>query len=193
MSTSSPLKSAAWAVAGAALLGGGMFLGFVSALAGRRLGEPAGPEPEPKKDPAPGPDLISVRRIDELARAVGELQKRVDGAAPPPAQAAAERLDEVSFRVAQLESRVEQLVSETPAVPPVDQMLAAVEHMVAAKIAGLDERLTHQVHAIELLRNASAQTDVLLQKLIRAVETLAEQTGEKIEAQLVPHKDYPIA
>ena len=185
MSTSSPLKNAALAAAGAALLGGGMFFGFVSAMVRRKqLGEAA---------PAvPIPDPLLTKRIEDLAQSVAELQKRLDSA-PLPAEAASERIDAVSRRVEQLEQRLEQLVGEAPAVPPIDQILAAVEHMVAMKIAGLDERLSDQVHAIELLRNASTQTDALLQKLIQAVESLAAQTLEKGEGEPARPRDYPVA
>ena len=185
MSLPSPLKNAALAAAGAALVGGGMLVGFMSAMARRKqLGEAA---------PAiPVPDPAMTKRVDDVARSVAELQKRLDSASPP-AEAVADRLDTVSRRVEQLEQRVQQLVSEAPAVPPVDQILAAVEHMVTTRIAGLDERLTDQVHAIDLLRTASTQTDSLLQKLIQAVESLAAQTLEKGEGELPRPRDYPVA
>ncbi len=189
-------------------MGGGIFLGLVTAAL-RRPFEPLAPGVAP-----PPLDPAFQRRIEELAGAVTNLQQRFDtaeqhrSAGPPEGQpqAVTERLNEVSSRIEQLERRVEQLVSETPSLPPIDQVLAAVEHMVAVKIAGLDERLTDQVHAIELLRSASSQTDALLQKLITAVEALADQTAERMEAAeqgpagapaagapAVHQRDYPIA
>ena len=170
MSRRGPLETAAWAAAGAALLGGGIVLGFVSALRGRRRESEA-------RAPAPAgatiPDLALTRRVEELAALVAGLQRHVDSASAP-----VEKLDAVTERVAQLERRVEQIVTEIPSVPSIEQVLAAVEQMVTAKIGGLDERLTDQVHAIELLRHASTQTDALLQRLIQAVENLAEQSSE---------------
>lgn|SRR5581483_10983893 len=201
MKSYSPLRSAAWAVAGATLLGGGMLLGFASALVRRReLGEP-------EKAAAGGAgalDAVYLKRIDELASAVAGIQERLDRAAPYAApESTSEKIQAVSLRVEQLERRVDQLMSEMPSVPPVDHVLAAVEHMVAAKIGGLDERLTNQVQSIELLRKASSQTDALLQKLIAAVEDLshaAEQPGrptpqpEGAERQPPePPENYPIA
>lgn len=166
MSRRGPLETAAWAAAGAALLGGGLFLGFVSALLGRRR------EGEAEADTSV-PDPILSRRVEDLATLVTGLQHRVEAAAAP-----AQNLDAITQRVEQLERRVEQIVIEAPAGPSVEQVLAAVEQMVAAKIGGLDERLTDQVHAIELLRHASTQTDALLHRLIQAVENLAEQSSE---------------
>lgn len=169
MSRHGPLETAAWAAAGAALLGGGMFLGFLSALRNRRPGEEPAP---PVGTPLPDPALD--RRVEELATLVTGLQQRVEAAAAAPAG----KLDAITARVEQLERRVEQIVTETPPAPSLEQVLAAVEQMVTAKIGGLDERLTDQVHAIELLRHASTQTDALLQRLIQAVENLAEHSAE---------------
>jgi outer membrane murein-binding lipoprotein Lpp len=138
-----------------------MFLGFLSALLARRRESEA---------PADAPDPGLSRRVDELAGVVAQLRQHLDAAAKPPAQ-----IEAITSRVEQLERRVDQLATEMPAAPPLEQVLAAVEQMVSAKIGGLDERLTDQVHAIELLRRASGQTDALLQRLIQAVESLTEQ------------------
>lgn len=171
------------AVAGAALLGGGMFLGFVSALVRRKQSEETGAAPAPSAGmPAPvaAPDPAYLRRVEELASAVVELQERVElglvSAAAPPPEEMGERFEAVSLRIERLEKRVEELASETP---PTGDVLEAVERMIADRIGGLDERLTDQVRSIDLLRNASEQTDLLLKKLICAVESLAEQAGEK--------------
>ncbi len=170
-----------------------MFLGLVSAALRRRPDVPADPQPAPANQEY-------LKRFEALAAAVAELEHRMEAPTPVAPAAPASQLEAVSARVEQLERRVEQLVSEGPPIPAVDQVLAAVEQMVAAKIGGLDERLTDQVHAIEMLRNASTQTDVLLHKLIRAVEALADQAAEKTEASEMvegpatpPPKDYPVA
>ncbi len=171
MQAAGPLKTVVWALAGTALLGGGLFLGILSALLGRRA---ARLEEEPSPLLPPGwPD--QGRRVEELAKAVADLQSRLGPDLPPAVE---ERLETVKVRVDQLEGRLEQVVREGAVLPPMEQVLAAVERMVAVRIGGLDERLTDQVNAIELLRKASAQTDALLQKLIQAVESLAEQSAE---------------
>ena len=170
MNRRGPLETAAFAAAGAVILGGGLFLGFVSAMLGRRSEGEAG---EAAADPPSVPDPILTQRVEDLATLVTGLQHRVEAAAAP-----VQKLDAITQRVNQLERRVEQIVLEAPAGPSVEQVLAAVEQMVAAKIGGLDERLTDQVHAIELLRHASTQTDALLHRLIQAVESLAEQSSE---------------
>ena len=180
MKTAEALKTATWAVAGAALFGSGMFLGFVSALVQRGETDESAPEGGPA--PAPFPSLGGgySKRIDELAGAVGDLRRRVDAVSPRPPGAVGDR-DSVTLRVEQLEKRVEQLAQQAPGRPQVDEILEAVEHMVAVRVAGLDERLAEQLQAIELLRNASAQTDALLQKLIQAVDALADQAAEAAE------------
>jgi len=63
--------------------------------------------------------------------------------------------------------------------PPEEALLAAVEAMVAARVGGLDERIAEQVRAIELLRDSSAETDALLERLIVAVTELAQQRVEQ--------------
>jgi uncharacterized coiled-coil protein SlyX len=203
MKSDTPLKSAAWAAAGAALLGGGMLLGFVSAVVGGKKPGRRRKEEEPAAGALRGAatlDPISARRIDELAGAVVELQARLDGLAAPAPGAANQRLNAITERLEEIEKRVDQIATEG-AGPPVDQILNAVEHMVTEKIAGLDERLTDQLQAIELLRGASAQTDVLLQKLLNAVEALGSQTekAQSVEAEPEdespsgPPKEYPFA
>ncbi len=163
------VKSVVWAAAWAVFVGGGMVVGHFATLAERQArrdesapGEP--PEPRAARDPDFG------RRLDRLASSVASLEARVEAAASAPDNG---RVEAITERVDQLERLVEQTIAQTPPLPPIDQVLRAVEEMISARIGGLDQRLTDQVHAIELLRSASAQTDVLLQRLIQAVETLA--------------------
>lgn len=169
MRTTGSLTGAAWAVAGAAILGGGVVLGFASALVQRR-------ETEPERVPPAAPETADGRRADDLARAVAALERRLEAAARHRSnESRADQLEAVNLRIEQLEARMDQVFSENAAAPRLDQVLGAVEHMVAGRIDGLDQRLTDQVQAIELLRNASAQTDLLLQRLISAVEALSDQ------------------
>jgi len=161
------LRTVGWIASGVALLGGSLFAGFLSALVRQRRLESR----DRKTISTDGPPTVG--RIEELARAVAQLEKRLD------TNGVASCLNLVLERVEKLERCVEQLAGEMPSLPPIDQVLAAVEQMVAAKISGLDERLGDQVQAIELLRNATAQTDLLLQKLIQAVEELADQAGDR--------------
>ncbi len=170
-----------------------MLLGLVSAAVRRRPGEEADPEPT-------SANQEYLKRFAELAASVTELQNRIEARTPAAPAAVASQLAAVSARVERLERRVEELVSEPQPIPAADQVLAAVEQMVAVKIGALDERLTDQVHAIEMLRHASTETDVLLHKLLRAVEALADQASEKMEApEMVERsaaaapKDYPVA
>jgi uncharacterized protein YPO0396 len=190
MKTSGPLAGAAWAVAGAAILGGGVAIGFASAIVQRREGavKPTAP---------PEAEIPHQNRLEALARAVAALEKRLETvSAQRSEEPLAERLDAVSTRVAQLEARVEEAIAESAAVPRLDQVLGAVEQMVAAKIDGLDQRLTDQVQAIDHLRSASSQTDALLHRLISAVEALSVQhkiAGPEGENPDAPPRTYPIA
>lgn len=72
--------------------------------------------------------------------------------------------------------------ADPPEEPLPAAVEAAVEAMVAARLGGLDERITEQVRAIELLRDSSAETDALLERLIVAVTELAEQRAENVAA-----------
>jgi len=180
---------------GATLLGGGMFVGFVSALVGRR-------QQALLPDGSATPDPLLPQRVEELARAVAALQSHLEKPAgevpvPPPV---IEQLSAVSLRVAGLEQRIEEMAANPGALPPVDHVLAAVEQMVADKIEGIDERLSDQVRAIEELRKASTQTDSLLEKLLSAVETLTAQLPEREPGEAATDgqtaaagRDYPIA
>jgi hypothetical protein len=132
-----------------------------------------------RRVPPPAPEAPHEKRIDALARAVDSFERRLETAAEDrhrPVESTARRLDALSLRVGELESRVEQLLDASAAAPRPDQVLDTVEHLVAARVDGLDQRLNDQLNAIELLRNASAQTDFLLQELISAVEALSEQS-----------------
>jgi hypothetical protein len=169
MKVTDVIKSVVWAVAGAVFVGGGMVVGRFATLVEQqaRADDPAAgkpPEPRVARDPDFG------RRLDRLASSVASLEARVEAVTSAPGNGQVEAITE---RVDQLERLVEQTIAQTPPLPPIDQVLGAVEQMVSARIGGLDERLTDQVHAIELLRSASAQTDVLLHRLIQAVEGLA--------------------
>src|SRR5712692_1100789 len=154
MKPTDALKNAAWAAAGAVLLGGGMFLGLVSAALRRRPDEAADPQPAPANQEY-------LKRFEELVASVAALENRIEARTPAAPAAVPSQLEAVSARVEQLERRVEQLVSETQPIPAADQVLAAVEQMVAVKIGALDERLTDQVHAIVFHEPATTETDVL--------------------------------
>jgi len=172
MKVSDIVKSVVWAAAGAVFVGSGMVVGrFTTLVEQSRRDDPVPAEP-PEPRVARDPDF--GRRLDRLASSVASLEARVEAVASAPANG---RVEAMTERVDQLERLVEQTIAQTPSLPPIDQVLGAVEQMISARIGGLDERLTDQVHAIELLRGASAQTDILLHKLIQAVETLAQAPG----------------
>jgi hypothetical protein len=177
MKASEIAKGVAWAAAGAALLGGGMIFGRLASLLPRtREQQDAGAPEEPARRDRIEPSAEIGRRLEALAASVTELEKRMETPAPVPAKL--DQIDVISQRVEKLERRVDELLAEPAQLPPIDQVLAAVEQMISTRIGGLDERLSDQVHAIELLRTASTQTDTLLQRLIQAVEALTGPAAE---------------
>ena len=114
-----------------------------------------------------------------MASTVADLARRVETVQSSIPETLGGQLNDFDLRFEKLEHRVEELSNTAPGLPPVDQLLAAVDNLVSTRIGGLDERLADQVHAIELLREASSQTDALVQKLILAVEGLAAQAAEQ--------------
>jgi hypothetical protein len=90
------------------------------------------------------------------------------------------RIKELAAAVAALEKRIESGVPLPD--PAAGEVLAAVDNIVAARIGGIDQRIQEQAQAVELLREASAQTDVLLERLITAIHALVHQAEPREEA-----------
>ncbi|MBI3697925.1 MAG: hypothetical protein HY238_24215, partial [Acidobacteria bacterium] len=180
MSNDSPIKALAWMATGAAVLAAGAFLGSAAGRRKERAPKQAAIDPEMLEDLSDRPvarsvlaeSLAAARRLEKVAGAVERLELRVQSverAAP------AERIEAIWQKVLQLEQRLEQVQAERAKLPALDTVVAQAETRLSPRIHGLEARVEEHHTAIQQLQTQATQTEANLQKMIAAVEKLAEQ------------------
>lgn len=133
----------------------GLFLAGVlaaSLLTGRRkedLAPAATPEPTPARSP------------ENWNRTVADLERRL------AAQEAA-----TVERFAAVEAKIDQQASRLAELPSTQQIVGAMEQLIARTMTSLDDRLTSQAHSIEVLKTTVSQTDGLLERVLESLDSL---------------------
>jgi chromosome segregation ATPase len=118
--------------------------------------------------------LLSTRRKDgspsttgdtDLRRAVTELESRLIG-----------QESATAARFGQLESRLEEQSAKLAEVPSTQQIVGAMEQLLAKTLTSLDDRLSTQAHSIEILKTTVSQTDSLLERVLESLDSLQSYT-----------------
>ena len=119
----------------------------VGLLSGRRREEaPASPAARTAQGESPA--------VAELQRAVANLETRLAGQETTSAE-----------RFGQLEARLSE-------VPTTEQIVGAMEQLLAKTMSALDVRLTTQAQSIEVLKTTVSQTDSLLERVLESLDSL---------------------
>jgi len=108
----------------------------------------------------------------ELRTALADLENRL------AAQEAAN-----ANRFSQVEARLDEHASKLAEVPTTAQFVGAMEQLLSKTMASLDERLTTQAQAIEVLRTTVSQTDSLLERVLESLDSLQTFTDPSELAQ----------
>lgn len=134
----------------------GIFLaGVVAAgLLTSRRGEQAPPaEPRP------------VRVPENWQRTLTDLEKRL----------AAQEANTAS-RFIEVEKRLEEQSARLTDIPSTQQIVSAMEQLIAKTMSSLDDRFTNQAHSIEVLKTTVSQTDSLLERVLESLDSLQSYT-----------------
>jgi hypothetical protein len=132
----------------------GLFVAGVLAagwLAGRR-----------KEDFAPaaaGP--APARPAENWNRVAADLERRL------AAQEAA-----TIQRFAAVEAKIDEQGARLSELPSTQQIVGAMEQLIAKTMSSLDDRLTNQAHSIEVLKTTVSQTDNLLERVLESLDSL---------------------
>jgi hypothetical protein len=132
----------------------GLFVAGVLAagwLAGRRREEFA---------PA-APGAAPTRPTENWNRVVSDLERRL------AAQEAA-----TVERFAAVEAKIDQQGTRLNELPSTQQIVGAMEQLIAKTMTSLDDRLTNQAHSIEVLKTTVSQTDNLLERVLESLDSL---------------------
>jgi hypothetical protein len=133
----------------------GLFVAGVLAaswLAGRRKEDFA---PAAASGPAP------ARNSENWSRSIGDLERRL------AAQEAA-----TTERFAAVEAKIDEQTSRLADLPSTQQIVGAMEQLIARTMTSLDDRLTNQAHSIEVLKTTVSQTDNLLERVLESLDSL---------------------
>jgi len=98
---------------------------------------------------------------DEVKRSLAGLEARLQ---------TRETADAARF--ARVEIRLEEHAAKLADVPSTGQIVAAMEQLLSRTMASLDDRLTTQVHSIEVLKTTVSQTDSLLERVLESLDSL---------------------
>lgn len=137
------------------LSGVGFFVaGLLAAglLAGRRREDFA-----PAATPGPTP----VRGSENWNRAIADLDRRV----------AAQEAANIE-RFAAVEAKIDEQATRLSDLPSTQQIVGAMEQLIAKTMTSLDDRLTNQAHSIEVLKTTVSQTDSLLERVLESLDSL---------------------
>ena len=127
-------------------------------VAGRRRDKaPAAPAVPASPLPHPG-DSVAVL---ELRRALVDLENRV-----------AVQESSSTQRFGQIEARIEEQSAKLAELPSTQQIVSAMEQLLAKTMASLDDRLTTQAQSIEVLKTTVSQTDSLLERVLESLDSL---------------------
>ena len=107
---------------------------------------------------APQGETVSIA---ELRKALVDLEARVAGQESTSTK-----------RFGQLEARIEETAARLNEVPSTQQIVGAMEQLLAKTMASLDERLTTQAQSIEVLKTTVSQTDSLLERVLESLDSL---------------------
>jgi|KBSSwiStaDraftv2_1062776.scaffolds.fasta_scaffold113263_3 uncharacterized coiled-coil protein SlyX len=107
------------------------------------------------------PATPAARTADEESPAIAALQRAV---ADMETRLAAQESTSAA-RFGHLEARLNE-------VPTTDQIVGAMEQLLARTMSSLDERLTTQAQSIEVLKGTVSQTDRLLERVLESLDSL---------------------
>jgi uncharacterized coiled-coil protein SlyX len=77
-------------------------------------------------------------------------------------------------RLAALETRLNEHEANLHNVPSTDQIVSAMEELLAKATASLDERLMAQAQSIEVLKSTVTQSDELLERVLESLDLLRQ-------------------
>jgi uncharacterized coiled-coil protein SlyX len=97
----------------------------------------------------------------ELKKALADLESRL----------AAQELA-ANERFGRVDARLEEHAAKLADIPSTSQIVSAMEQLLSKTMASLDERLTTQAHAIEVLKTTVSQTDGLLERVLESLDSL---------------------
>jgi hypothetical protein len=111
--------------------------------------------------PAASPVADDSPAVLELRRALANLETRLAGQESLSAQ-----------RFGQIEARIEEQSARFAEVPSTQQIVTAMEQLLAKTMSSLDDRLTTQAQSIEVLKTTVSQTDSLLERVLESLDSL---------------------
>jgi hypothetical protein len=133
--------------------------------------------------PADSPTVI------ELQRAVADLENRLTVQQSGNTTRFAQLESVAATRFRQLESRMDEVSAKLAEVPSTQQIVGAMEQLLAKTMTSLDDRLTTQAQSIDVLKNTVSQTDSLLERVLESLDSLqtyAEPGAGKEDSLLHP-------
>jgi len=78
----------------------------------------------------------------------------------------------MAVQEASTSARFGELEAKLADVPSTDQIVGAMEQLLAKTMSSLDQRLTTQAHSIEVLKTTVSQTDSLLERVLESLDSL---------------------
>ena len=142
----------------AIFLAGALAVGLVT---GRRRDKAPAAAPAVPATPAAPPSSGDAVAVLELRRALADIETRLAGQESISAQ-----------RFGQIEARIEEQSAKLAEVPSTQQIVNAMEQLLAKTMASLDDRLTTQAQSIEVLKTTVSQTDSLLERVLESLDSL---------------------
>jgi len=86
-------------------------------------------------------------------------------------------------RMSDLENKISEHDTKLKNVPTLTEIVSTMEQMLTGAMTGLDQKLSEQVHSIEMLKSTVSQSDELMEKVLDSIYSLQSHIpdGEKPE------------
>ena len=145
----------------AIFLAGALAVGLMTGRRKDKASAPAAPAAPAAPVAAPPQAAVDSTAVLELRRALASLETRVAGQESVSTQ-----------RFGQIEARIEEQSAKLTEVPSTQQIVSAMEQLLAKTMSALDDRLTTQAQSIEVLKTTVSQTDSLLERVLESLDSL---------------------
>ena len=109
-----------------------------------------------------------AREIASLRHSLADLEARL-----------ADRQAEWDRAIAQVGIRLDEHETRLSDVPSTSQIIAAMDELLSKTMRSLNQRLSAQADAIELLKTTVGQTDGLLERVLESLDALREVSDDR--------------
>jgi len=87
-------------------------------------------------------------------------------------------------RMSELEHKITEHDTKLQNVPTLTEIVSTMEQMLTGAMSGLDQKLSEQVHSIEMLKSTVSQSDELMEKVLDSIYSLQSHIPDGVKPEV---------